>query len=182
MWMGGVGDQPARSGRAFSLRTMDRDQNRGDEGVRTTTRIGMNERIATRAVLTAVVLLALAATALVAQRAPSQLTLEEAITLAKGNNPLYLRDPERHGCGQLADARGICRVLAHGQREWLGVLSGGGRCSVVGRTRLRVAPMDRVGLTAAPVPAIATRDSRRPESAHPRSSRPSWADPSRGSR
>ena len=28
---------------------MDRDQNRGDEGVRTTTRIGMNERIATRA-------------------------------------------------------------------------------------------------------------------------------------
>ena len=69
---------------------MDRDQNRGDEGVRTTTRIGMNERIATRAVLTAVVVLALAATALVAQRAPSQLTLEEAITLAKGNNPLYL--------------------------------------------------------------------------------------------
>jgi len=58
--------------------------------VRTTTRIGMNERIATRAVLTAVVLLALAATALVAQRAPSQLTLEEAITLAKGNNPIYL--------------------------------------------------------------------------------------------
>ena len=49
MWMGGVGDQPAGSGRAFSLRTMDRDQNRGDEGLRTTTRIGMNERIATRA-------------------------------------------------------------------------------------------------------------------------------------
>jgi len=50
----------------------------------------MNERVATRAVLTALVLLALAATALVAQRAPSRLTLEEAITLAKGNNPLYL--------------------------------------------------------------------------------------------
>jgi len=50
----------------------------------------MNERIATRAVVTALVLLALAATALVAQRAPSQLTLEEAITLAKGNDPIYL--------------------------------------------------------------------------------------------
>jgi outer membrane protein TolC len=50
----------------------------------------MNERVATRAVLTALVLLALAATALVAQRAPTSLTLEEAITLAKGNNPLYL--------------------------------------------------------------------------------------------
>jgi len=58
--------------------------------VRTTTNTRMNERIGTRAVLTALVLLALAATALVAQRAPTSLTLEEAITLAKGNNPLYL--------------------------------------------------------------------------------------------
>jgi hypothetical protein len=58
--------------------------------VRTTTRTRLNERVATRAVLTALVLLALAATQLVAQRAPSRLTLEEAITLAKGNNPLYL--------------------------------------------------------------------------------------------
>ena len=58
--------------------------------MRTTTKTRMNERVATRAVLTALVLLALAATALVAQRAPTSLTLEEAITLAKGNNPLYL--------------------------------------------------------------------------------------------
>jgi outer membrane protein TolC len=40
--------------------------------------------------LAALVLLALTATALVAQRAPTSLTLEEAITLAKGNNPIYL--------------------------------------------------------------------------------------------
>ena len=58
--------------------------------MRTTTKTRMNERVAARAVVTALVLLALAATALVAQRSPSSLTLEEAITIAKGNNPLYL--------------------------------------------------------------------------------------------
>ena len=65
-------------------------RHKGEDGVRTTTETRMNERVATRAVLTALVLLALAATVLVAQRAPTSLTLEEAITLAKGNNPLYL--------------------------------------------------------------------------------------------
>jgi len=43
-----------------------------------------------RSVLAALVLLALAATALVAQESPAQLTLEDAIRLAKDNNPLFL--------------------------------------------------------------------------------------------
>lgn len=58
--------------------------------VRTKTKAEGWEWTVARALAAALLLLALAATALVAQRAPSQLTLEEAIVLAKGNNPLYL--------------------------------------------------------------------------------------------
>ena len=42
-----------------------------------------------RAVATALVLLALAATALVGQQVPQQLTLEDAIRLARDYNPTY---------------------------------------------------------------------------------------------
>lgn len=62
----------------------------GDEDVRTTTKAQSRETTAVKVMLAALVLLALTATALVAQRAPTSLTLEEAITLAKGNNPIYL--------------------------------------------------------------------------------------------
>ena len=61
-----------------------------DRGLRAKAATRVEERKLPWALLAALALLALAATSLVAQQAPRQLTLDDAISLAKGNNPLYL--------------------------------------------------------------------------------------------
>ena len=55
-----------------------------------TTKTQARSKVAERGMLGALVLMATAATALMGQAAPVQLTLEEAITLAKANNPTFL--------------------------------------------------------------------------------------------
>ena len=58
--------------------------------MKTTTKANRYDRLLARALMGALVLLALAMTALVAQEVPNQLTLEDAIRLAKENNPTFL--------------------------------------------------------------------------------------------
>lgn len=58
--------------------------------MRTRTETAVREAAAGRAIVLAFVLLALAATHLVAQQVPTELTLEDAIDLAKANNPTFL--------------------------------------------------------------------------------------------
>ena len=48
------------------------------------------DRVAMRALVAGLLLLAASATSLMGQEAPDELTLEDAITLAKTNNPTYL--------------------------------------------------------------------------------------------
>ena len=71
-------------------RTTDFDHGWGAVLVRTMTKAEKRENGLVRALLGAMVLLALGVTALVAQDVPDQLTLEDAIRLAKENNPVFL--------------------------------------------------------------------------------------------
>ena len=58
--------------------------------MKTKVKVANRDRLVRRAIMTALVLMALFATSLIGQQAPSQLTLEEAIGLAKANNPTFL--------------------------------------------------------------------------------------------
>jgi len=86
---GSVISPPAPVGR-FRSDDDPEDHTRGMNRVTTTTKGRAAETVLARALLAALVLLALAATALVAQEVPRQLTLEEAIRLARDYNPTYL--------------------------------------------------------------------------------------------
>jgi len=85
--MGRVGDQPAGSGRSWSLGRSHIDMREREDAVTTT----MEERrdAVRRSFAGALVLLALAATSLVGQQVPETLTLEEAIRIARDNNPNF---------------------------------------------------------------------------------------------
>lgn len=83
---GRAGDQPAGSGRTWSFHRDGISMRRRDRGVTTKTMDGGGT--AGRSLAAALVLLALAATALVAQT-PETLTLDEAIRLARDNNPTF---------------------------------------------------------------------------------------------
>lgn len=71
-------------------RTTDFDHGWGAVPVTTMTKAETRDSGLVRAVMGALVLLALGVTVLVAQDVPDQLTLEDAIRLAKENNPIYL--------------------------------------------------------------------------------------------
>ena len=62
----------------------------GAAAVRTMTKAKIQETRVVRALMGALVLLALGMTALVGQQMPTQLSLDEAIRLAKENNPVFL--------------------------------------------------------------------------------------------
>ena len=63
---------------------------RGGGRVKTKAKTSEPDRLARRALMTALVLMALFPTSLIGQQAPVQLTLDEAIGLAKANNPTFL--------------------------------------------------------------------------------------------
>ncbi len=97
-------------------------------GVKTMTKAKALERSLVRESAAVPVFLAWGATALVAQRAPSSLTLDQAIEVAQGNNPIYLSAQNDMAQAHWQTREAYAGFPAHDQRERLGGISGG-RCS-----------------------------------------------------